>query len=307
MGTPEFAAVSLQALLQSKYEVVGVITQPDRPKGRGGRLVPPPVKVIATAAGVPLLQPRRVRAAAALAWLQAQRPDLVVTAAFGQILSAQVLAVPSIGSVNVHASLLPLYRGAAPIHRAIIDGAAETGITTMWMDEGMDTGDIILMRAIAIAADDTAGTLHDKLAALGALVLLETVDLIAAGRAPRTPQDHDRATYAPKLTREDERIDWSQPAKNVVNRIRGLDPWPGAYTTFPGGILKVWVAAADATPTDQAPGTVLGPPDAGGLPVAAGDGVVRLIEVQPQGRRRMAVADFLNGHPLPPGALLGQS
>lgn len=303
MGTPDFAAASLQALLTAGYPLVGVVTQPDKPKGRGGQLAMSPVKELALRHDLPVLQPRRVRRPEAVAEVRALAPDLTVTAAFGQILSREVLDIAPLGSINVHASLLPAYRGAAPIHRAIINGETETGITTMYMDEGMDTGDTILRRAIPIGPEETAGSLHDRLAALGAEVLLETVALIAAGAAPRTPQEHSQATYAAKLERQDEYIPWGEPSRRVLDRIRGLCPWPVAYTTSRRGILKVW--QAEACPGQGAPGTVLALVKGKGIAVATGDGAVLLTEVQPAGKARMPAAAFVAGGGVAVGDVLG--
>lgn len=306
MGTPEFACPTLEALIRAGYPVVAVVTQPDRPAGRGGKLQAPPVKRLAEAHGIPVLQPRRVRHPDVVAQLRALAPDLVVTAAFGQILSAEVLAVPRLGCLNVHASLLPRWRGAAPIHRAVMAGDTETGITIMWMDEGLDTGDILLQRAIPIGPLETAGEVHDRLAALGAELAVEAVRLVEEGRAPRIPQDHARATYAAKLTPEDERIDWRESATQVVNRIRGLNPWPVAHTTWQGQILKVWMAEPWPEPVPAAPpGTVVAVVRDKGPVVACGEGAVLLTRLQPAGKRPMEAAAFLAGHRMAPGEVLG--
>lgn len=316
MGTPDFACPSLAALAEAGHQVVAAVCQPDKPAGRGGRLVPPPVKVLAQARGIPVLQPRRVRHPEAVAQIRALAPDLIVTAAFGQLLSGELLAVPRLGAINVHASLLPRWRGAAPIHRAVMAGDRETGVTIMWMDEGLDTGDMLLWRAVPIGPDDTTGDLHDRLAALGAELVVEAVRLIAAGQAPRIPQDHSRATYAAKLTRADEWIAWQEPAEQVKNRVRGLNPWPGAYTTLRDGtVLKVWrvqvvpVPAVPGAPTapgvGAAPGTILGVIKGQGPVVACGQGAVVLLEVQPAGRRRMDGMAFAAGYRPQPGEVLG--
>lgn len=305
MGTPDFACPTLQALLDAGHEVVAVVTQPDKPAGRGGKLQPSPVKRLAGSRGVPVLQPKRVRRPEVVEQLRGLAPDLTVTAAFGQILSKDVLAVPRLGSLNVHGSLLPRWRGAAPLHRAVMAGDAETGVTIMWMDEGLDTGDMLVWGAVPIGPDDTTGTVHDRLAALGAELTLAAVRLIAAGQAPHIPQDPTRATYAHKLTKADERVDWAEPVAAVVNRIRGLNPWPGAYTASSLGELKLWRAVPAAG--RGAPGEVLGVLKGVGPVVACGDGAVALAEVQPPGKRRMDGAAFAAGYKLPPGELLGAS
>ena len=303
MGTPDFAVPSLQALLDGGHAVVGVVTQPDKPSGRGGKLVPGPVKALALQHGLPVLQPRRVRRPEAVAEIRALAPDLTVTAAFGQILSQEVLDIPPLGSINVHASLLPRWRGAAPIHRSVMAGDRETGITLMYMDAGMDTGDIILQRAIEVGPAETAGSVSDRLALIGAELLLETVRLIGQGTAPRRSQDSGRATYAAKLEKQDEWIDWSQGTAAVCNRIRGLHPWPVAYTTCRRGILKIW----QATPAEGAgaPGTVLALAKNRGPLVATGDGAVLLAVVQPESRGRMAGQAFAAGGGVATGEVLG--
>lgn len=310
LGTPEFACPSLEAVIAAGYAVSAVVTQPDQPAGRGGKLTPPPVKRLAERLGIPVLQPRRVRRPEAVAALQELHPDLLVTAAFGQILSPAVLAVPRIGSLNVHASLLPAYRGAAPIHRAVLEGAAETGVTIMWMDEGLDTGDMLLWQATPIGPEETAGSLHDRLSHLGAELLVQALGGIAAGTAPRLPQDHSRATYAHKLTPADERIDWGDPARCVLNRVRGLNPWPVAHTTWRGNLLKVWQAAAATEPPvagpASPPGTVLAADPARGLVVAVADGAVSLLAVQPAGKRPMPAGAFVAGYRPQPGDRLGE-
>lgn len=318
LGTPDFACASLSALVQAGHAVVAVVTQPDRPVGRGGQLAPSPVKRLAAGLGFLVLQPRRVKHPEAVAALQALAPDLLVTAAFGQILSPEVLAIPRRGALNVHASLLPRYRGAAPIHRAVLAGEPETGVTIMWMDSGLDTGDMLTWRAVPIAPTDTAGAVHDRLAALGAELLVAALELIDAGQAPRIPQNHEQATYAAKLERQDERIDWTEPAAATVNRVRGLSPWPGAYTTFRTGTLKIWqaqalsiaaaptVSAGPTLPTGAAPGTFLGILKGEGPAVAAGAGeAVILLQVQPEGRRPMTGAAWAAGARPHPGEQFG--
>ncbi len=305
MGTPEFAVPSLEALLRSEDTLVGVVTQPDRPKGRGQTLVPSPVKQLCLRVGVPLLQPVKMKDPAFLEQLQAWQPDLIAVAAFGRILPKVVLDLPPRGCVNVHASLLPKYRGAGPIQWAIINGEHETGITTMLMDEGMDTGAILLQEAVTIAPEDTAGTLSVRLAEVGARLLLETIRRLKAGTVTPRPQDHSQATLAPMLRKEDGLIDWSLPAVQIANRVRGLSPWPGAYTYAGDERWIVWRATAADGPTDSAaPGTVMAVrKDA--LLVVTGKGLLAITELQPANSRRMGVAQYLAGHPLAPGLRLG--
>lgn len=319
MGTPDFAVPSLEALVKAGHEVLGVVTQPDRPKGRSGEPVPPPVKVAALRLGLPVFQPEKLRLPEAQAELFRWQPDLAVVVAFGQILRPAVLEWPKLGCINVHASLLPHYRGAAPIHWSIIRGETETGVTTMWMDPGMDTGDMILTAKTPIGPTETTGDLHDRLAGLGAELLVETVRQVAGGTAPRQVQPHDLATMAPLLKPEHEVIDWTQPAAAVANQVRGLNPWPVAHTTLEGQRVKVWRARAwdgaasetaavdgaaaipgDATPAAASlqPGDFSGAARGAGLLVRAGDGFVLIEELQPAGSRRMSAEQFLAGHDL---------
>lgn len=267
-----------------------------------------PVKAAAGRLGIPVLQPERIRRPESVAALQAYEPDLIVTAAYGQILPPAVLTIPVYGCINVHASLLPKYRGAAPIHWAIIRGEKETGITIMYMDAGMDTGDIILQAAVAIEPADTVGSVHDKLAALGADLLVQTVELIGAGKAPRRPQDAAAATYAPLLTRADELIDWGRPAADIHNLIRGMNPWPGAYTLDNRGILKIFASEllpADAALRSVRPGTVAGVINGQGLVVPAGEGCLLVRTVKPENGRLMAADAYCRGNRALEGYVLG--
>lgn len=296
MGTPDFAAQSLRALLDAGYPVVGVVTQPDKPVGRGGKVRFSPVKEVALAHNLPLFQPRRVRKPEVIAQLRELGADLTVVVAFGQILSKEALEISPLGSINVHGSLLPRWRGAAPIQRAIMAGDAESGVATMWMDEGMDTGDICLEARVPIDPEMTGGELHDRLAAEGARLLVETVRRIEAGDAPRRPQPAEGVLYAAKLERADEQIDWSRPAAELHNQIRALDPWPGAYTTGPKGTLKIWRAAVVENPDPQVePGTVVALKKREGFVVAAGEGALLVREVQPPGKGRMDAQSYING------------
>jgi len=309
MGTPQFAVPVLEAIVDAGYQVVGVVTQPDRPKGRGQKIQPSPVKEAAVNRGLAVWQPLRLSEPAFLAALADLFPDVIAVAAFGQLLPPAVLRTPKYGCINVHASLLPKYRGAAPIHRAILNGERETGITTMFMDEGLDTGDILLQEALPVTDEDTAGTLHDRLAQLGAQVLVKTLAKLAAGTLPHRPQDHARATYAPPLTRADELIAWDTAARNVFNQVRGLNPWPGAATAWEGRTLKIWraeVAQEESFLAGTLPGQVRSAGPAGGLLVQANPGLVRIVELQLQGGRRLPAEEFLRGHPIPVGTVLNQ-
>jgi methionyl-tRNA formyltransferase len=301
LGTPQFAVPALDALLAAS-EVAAVVTRPDRPQGRGLRVAPPPVAVAAAQYALEVLQPATLRDPAFLARLAQIRPDLLVVVAFGRLVPPQVLAAAPHGGINLHPSLLPRYRGAAPIPRAIAAGETETGVTVLHMSDELDAGDIILQRRVPIRDDDTSGTLEARLAEEGAGLLVEAVGLLEAGRAPRHPQDASQATYAPKLRADEARIRWTEPAKTVVNLVRAFDPWPVAYTLRDGDPLKIWRAADRPGAAPGEPGTVLpGPP--GQLIVAAGQGTaVEVREVQPASGRRMPAADYLRGHPLPAGA-----
>jgi methionyl-tRNA formyltransferase len=297
-GTPDFALPTLEALL-ARHQVVAVVTQPDRPAHRGRRLTPPPVKQRAQAAGVPVLQPARLREPGWAERLAEFRPDVAVVAAFGQILPRAVLDVPARGSINVHASLLPRYRGAAPVAWAIIRGERETGITTFQMDEGLDTGPILLQRATAIDPEETAGELARRLAELGAQVLIETLERLDA--LVPVPQRHEEATLAPRLTKRDGYVDWERPAAELVNLVRGCNPWPGALALTERGIrLTIWRARAAGQGRLDAPGR-LSPLD-GTLAVATGEGALVPVEVQPENRRAMPWQEYLRGARLEPGA-----
>lgn len=305
MGTPEFAVPSLAALLRSDHSVVGVVTQPDRPKGRGQELAASPIKQLAEQHKLPILQPLKMKDPAFLDSLAAWKPDLIVVAAFGRILPKVILDLPPKGCINVHASLLPRYRGAGPIQWAIIRGEQESGITTMLMDEGMDTGAILLQERLPIAADDTAGSLSKKLAEVGGRLLINTLAQLEKGTLVPQPQDDARATMAPLLKKEDGLLDWSLPATELAGRVRGLSPWPGAHTYLGDERWVIWNASVhDSSAAGSAPGSVLNATN-DGLLVATGSGVLRITEVQPANSRRMSVAQYLAGHVLPPGSRLG--
>ncbi len=301
MGTPDFAVPCLERLLADGHQVAGVFTQPDKPKGRGHHLQPPPVKELALARGLPVYQPATLRDGQALETLRALAPQLAVVVAYGKILPPALLAVPPLGCINVHGSLLPRWRGAAPIQWSVLSGDRQAGVTTMYLAEGMDTGDMILRRSTPVGPQETSGQLYERLAELGAQLLGETVELIAQGRAPRTPQQEEEATYAPMLTKELAAIDFMKPAAQVHNLVRGMNPWPVAHTLLEGQPLKVY--AARLSEGSGAPGQVL--ESRGRLVVACGQGAVELLELQAQGKKRMAAADYLRGHPLAPGTVLG--
>ena len=297
-GTGDIGLPSLKALTDSaRHELVGVITQPDRPAGRDLHPRPSAVKTEALARGIPVAQPERIRKdfAALAGW----GPDLMVVAAYGQILPRAVLDLPRLGCLNLHASLLPRHRGASPIQASILAGDAETGVTAMAMDEGLDTGDILLATRTPIFPNETAGDLHDRLAELAPALLLESLELFEKGSANRIPQDFALATYAPKLGRQDGRLDWREPARLLARRVRAMNPWPAASAKLvAGGILKIHSAQESSEGGD--PGTVLsaGP---GGIVVAAGEGSLVLREVQIEGKKRLPAADFLRGFPMPAG------
>jgi methionyl-tRNA formyltransferase len=306
MGTPEFAVPSLEALLKSDDRVVGIVTQPDRPRGRGQRLSPSPVKIIAQREQIPVLQPTKMKEPAFLGELSAWKPDVIAVAAFGRILPPAILSLPPRGCINVHGSLLPKYRGAGPIQWALINGETETGITTMLMDEGMDTGAMLLQQAIPIAYDDTAGSLALRLADLGGRLLVETFMQLKSGTLTPRPQDESQATLAPLLKKEDGAINWTMPARAIANRIRGLTPWPGAYTFFKTERWTIARAAALDESTPLSPGQIAAlTKDA--IHVATGTGLLAIRELQPANGRRMPAAQYLAGHPLQPGMQLSQS
>jgi methionyl-tRNA formyltransferase len=307
MGTPEFAVPTLRALLHSPHQVAGIVTQPDRPKGRGQKLAASPVKQLALQQGIPILQPLKMKDPAFLEALAAWKPAVIVVAAFGRILPKVVLDLPPKGCINVHASLLPKYRGASPIQWAIIRGERETGITTMLMDEGLDTGAILLQETVPIAPEDTAGTLSAKLAEVGCRLLIETIARLENGTLVPRPQDHAAATMAPLLKKEDGLIDWSLPAVELANRVRGLTPWPGAYTYLGENRWRICTAAALDRPAPTAPPGTIVAVEKEGLLVSTGSGVLRITELQPANSRRMSVAHYLAGHPLMPGRRLGPS
>jgi methionyl-tRNA formyltransferase len=306
MGSGAFAIPSLEALAEAGHEIAAVVTQPDRAKGRGQALAPPPVKTVAERLGLPVLQLRRVREPEAQDLLRGQRPQLQVVVAFGQILPRSVIEIAALGTLNVHASLLPKYRGAAPIQWAIARGETETGVTTMLIDEGLDTGPTLLSRTLAIGAQETAAELEPRLARLGAELLLESVSGLAERRLTPRPQDHTRATLAPILKKEDGRIEWTRGAQEIACRVRGFTPWPGAFTLSEGRLLKVLRASAQPDPSEAADtGTVLAVSPSGVSVACGGGSVLRLVEVQPESRRPMPAAAWAKGARLQVGARIG--
>lgn len=300
-GSPAFAVPTLEALSASRHEVLGVVTQPDRARGRGGRVSPTPVGLVAAGLGVPVLKPDKPRGDAFLAELGGFEADVFVVAAYGEILGTEVLDLPPLGAYNVHASLLPAYRGAAPVTQAIFDGQTETGITIMRMDAGLDTGPICLQARTPIGPDDTAGSVTERLAALGAQTIVEALDRLERGELVETEQDESGATYAPKVSADRARIDWSAPAAVVERAVRAFDPWPGAWTTWRDERLKVFRVAV--APAEGAPGELVAvDPDP---IVAVGDGAVALLSVQPPGGRRISGGAWSHGHRPRVGESLG--
>lgn len=307
MGTPDFAVPSLRALVDHGYEVVGVFCQPDRPKGRGHKLAACPVKELAQSAGIPVFQPERIKREEGVAMLKSCAPDLCVTAAFGQLLSQEILDIPPLGTINVHSSLLPKHRGSAPINWSIIKGDPVTGVTTMFTDKGMDTGDILLTRETPISPAENAGELTDRLAVMGAQLLIETIRAIEAGTLARTPQDHAAATYEPKMDKELGRIDWSKSAQELDWLVRGTTPWPGAFTTLGEQTIKVFELDILDGPASGAPGEIVAADAKRGLVVSCGDHDVALAQIQMPGAKRMNAKDYLRGHTMETGVCLGKA
>ena len=304
MGTPEFAVPSLDSLIRNDYPIVAVVTQPDRPRGRGRIPAPPPIKVIAEKYGLSIIQPERLKNKEFVDYFSGIYPDLAVVAAFGQILPREILEIPKMGCINVHPSLLPKYRGAAPINWALIRGEAKTGVTIMLMDEGMDTGDILTLEETMIEPMETFGKLNNRLADMGARLLLATIDVVMSGNSTRRPQDASLATYAPRLTKKDGLIRWDADVHQVVNLIRGLSPAPCAYTFYKGKMLKIFSAVGEEAPSPESPGRI-GIVTEKGLPVAVRNGHVHLQKIQLENKKRMSIPDFLRGFRMVPGDTLG--
>ena len=302
MGTPDFAAASLEALIASRHEIQAVVTQPDKPKGRKGELTPSPVKVVAEEKGIKVYQPLKVRDEEFVKTLRAYNPDVMVVVAFGQIIPLSILQMPKFGCVNIHGSLLPKYRGAAPIQWAVLDGEKETGITTILMDEGIDTGDILLKKTIKIDADETSGSLFDKLMALGAKTILETLDELEKGSLTPTKQGESPTAYAKMLTKAMGLIDFTKPAKELDCFVRGMDPWPSAYTLLSGKTLKLWKVRAVEGGGKAGSVIEIGKES---FTIACGEGAIEVLEVQLEGKKRMSAGDFLKGSTLNIGQELG--
>jgi methionyl-tRNA formyltransferase len=305
-GTPEFAVPPLKALLAGPDDVVGVVCQPDRPAGRGQRLTAPPVKRVAAAASIPILQPQKVRTSDFLEQLRQWQPDLIVVVAYGRILPKAVLELPPHGCINVHASLLPRYRGAAPMQWAILNGDAKTGVTIIQMSEEMDAGDILLTRETPLGSEEALPSLQSRLAALGAEALVEALEELRAGRLQPQPQDPRRVTFAPMIRKEDGAIDWSRPAAEIARRVRAFDPWPSAYTTLYGKRLKICRARVDKGDrgTAERPGTVVAVGDT--IRVVCGEGDLLIEELQLEGRKRLSAGDLSRGSAIAVGAHLGE-
>ncbi|MBP8969504.1 MAG: methionyl-tRNA formyltransferase [Lachnospiraceae bacterium] len=302
MGTPDFAAGSLKSLIDAGYEITAVVTQPDRPKGRSGQPVFSPVKEVAVAAGIPVLQPVRIRNPEETAKLLEYPADIYVIAAFGQILSKEILDQPRLGCINVHASLLPRYRGASPIQRVILNGEKETGITIMQMNEGLDTGDILYSKSLELAPDETFETLHDRLMNLGGETLLEALPLIEAGKITPAPQDDSLSNYAPLIKKEDGKIDWKKSSVQLYAQVRAFNPWPGAFTRLDGKVLKIW--GAEPAEGKGNPGEVISV-DKKSFTVACGEGALKIVSLQPEGKKKMDTASFLLGNKIETGTRLG--
>jgi len=300
MGTPGFAIPSLTMLIASDNTIAGVVTQPDRPSGRGKKLTPPPVKTLALQHALPVLQPERVKEENAIQWLRSKKPDLIVVVAFGQILPPKILKIPSYGCINLHTSLLPQYRGAAPINWALINGEKKTGVSTILMNEWMDTGDIFLQMETKIEEKEDALTLSNRLSTLGAKLLLETISQLKRGGLTPTPQNHSKVTYAPLLKKDDGHIDWRKNAQAIHNQIRGTLPWPGAFTYLDKKLLKIFNSVVIDEENRGSPGKIF-QVGAEGIKVATGKECLLLTEVQLQGRKRMNAAEFIKGHPVPTG------
>ena len=303
MGTPEFAVPALRALHENGQDVALVVTQPDRPKGRGRKVIPPPVKEVAVSFGYEINQPASIRTDEFADHMAKYKPDIIVVVAYGHIIPKNILATPKIATINIHASLLPKYRGPAPIQWAIINGEKETGVTIILMDEGLDTGDILLSSKVEIFPDDTSGTLHDRLSALGADLLIQTIKSFEIGNINPIPQDHIQATYAHILKKNDGRMNWEMQALTLEAFIRGMTPWPGAFTFHGNKRLKIFKARSIIIDTVETPGTVIKRfPDE--LCVATGKGVLSLIKIQSESGKRLLVKDFLRGYKIPPGTVL---
>jgi methionyl-tRNA formyltransferase len=305
-GTPAFAVPSLRALLSDSYfQVAAVVTQPDRPRGRGKKTASPPVKDAALDAGVPVYQPERIKSESSLDYFKRLAPDVVVIIAYGQIIPASLIAIPRLGWINLHGSLLPKYRGAAPINWAIINGEKVTGLTTMQIDAGLDTGPMLLKYQTGIGPDETAPDLYGQLAEAGAPLMVETLKKLDQGEIVPTPQDNSQASLAPPMKKEDGRIDWFLPAPKIYNRIRGLQPWPGAFTTFRGGTCRIWGKPLKPVAAGGMPGIILPTQEDGLLVICGASTVLHVEQLQIEGRNRVSDREFMNGARISPGEHFG--
>ena len=306
MGTPDFAVGTLEALRRAGHEIVLAVTQPDKPKGRGKSMQFPPVKEAALSHGIPVFQPRRVREPECIDELRQYQAEIIVVVAFGQILPKEILEMPKHGCVNVHASLLPKYRGAAPIQWAVINGERVTGVTTMRMDQGLDTGDMILKEEVELAPQETGGSLFDRLAQTGAALCVRTLEAIEDGTAVYTPQDHEAATHTTMIKKQLGKIDWNRPAQELECLIRGLNPWPSAYTSLNGKTLKIWKAAVEAQEGGKTEPGIVTAVENDRIVVQTAHGLLQLLEVQLEGKKRMTTDALLRGFPVETGTVLGK-
>ena len=308
MGTPDFSVPVLRQIIQDGYDCIGVVTQPDRPVGRKKVLTPPPVKVEAEKLGIPVFQPERIKQSEELQTILQLKPDLIVTAAFGQILPIELLTAPKFGCINVHASLLPELRGGAPIHYAIIQGKEKTGVTIMYMAEKLDAGDILTSVEVPILEDDNVGTMHDKLSEAGAKLLSETIPKLLKNELTPIVQDEEKATFASNIQREQEKVDWTQSGEAIYNHIRGLNPWPVAYTLLKGTVLKIWQSKKILNENKAAPGTVVNIEDDGIVIATGNETAIKITELQPSGKKRMSAEQYLRGaaSDLTTGTILGE-
>ncbi|WP_394232574.1 methionyl-tRNA formyltransferase [Niallia oryzisoli] len=295
MGTPDFSVPVLRQIINDGYDVIGVVTQPDRPVGRKKVLTPPPVKVEALKQGILVFQPEKIRRPEELQPILDLQPDLIVTAAFGQILPKQLLDAPRYGCINVHASLLPELRGGAPIHYAILQGKEKTGVTIMYMAEKLDAGDILTQVEVPILEEDNVGTMHDKLSVAGAKLLSETLPKLLNGELAAIQQNEEEATFASNIKREQEKIDWAKSGEEIYNHIRGLNPWPGAYTTLQGNVLKIWRSEKIPLQVSEAPGTIVKLEEEGFIVATGNQTAVKVTELQPSGKKKMSAGQFLRG------------
>jgi len=305
LGTPAFAVPTLERIQQSHHRIAAVISQPDRARSRGLRVTPTPVKQTASAFGIPVLQPEKASSPEVVQQVRLLAPDAAIVVAYGQILKREFLSAPRLGCINLHASLLPKYRGPSPIQAALLAGDRETGVSTMLLNEGMDTGDILLQRKVSIADDDTAGTLHDRLSQIGASLMVETLDGMEEETITLQPQDATQATITKKITKEETRIDWNRAPEEIHNRVRAFNPWPGSETLLEGKPLKIWRTVPAGTREDTGePGEVLAA-EGNDLVIQASGGTMRVLELQLAGGKRLRTAEFLRGHPVKPGVILG--